>query len=59
MVWRGEKWLCSGDLKSAFLPQSGNTVDKLGARLNVGVCFDKDVLQLECDRKRAKYQTKH
>lgn len=34
-------------------------VDKLRARLNVLVCFGKDVLQLECDRKRANYQMKH
>lgn len=34
-------------------------VNKTGARLSVLVYVDKDLLQLECERKRAKHQMKH
>lgn len=50
MFWKFEK--CIPAL-------SRNMVGKLGARLSVLACFDKDLLQLECERKRAKYQTEH
>lgn len=51
------KWPCSRDWKIASLPYQEIWWTSLVS--SVPICLDKDSLHSECERKRAKYTTKH